>query len=83
MKKLLETLSAISGVNIDEAKELWEKVKENAAKLDVCKGPHDFELVTPELSLRPRYRCTRCKGEVGMKEHRWYNLGLRHGKKRR
>lgn len=58
---------------------LWAKVKANHARLDACKGPHQFVEITPRVA-GPRYRCTTCEGEVDFHAQLWYHKGYEHAK---
>ena len=63
----------------EEAKELWEKVKANCRALEAC-DRHEFKLIgNIDQSLRRRYRCSRCGGEIDSHAYHWYELGVRHG----
>lgn len=63
-----------------DMQEIFLSVKDNHARLDACKGPHDFVCERPDKPLGAKHRCTLCGGTVdGVKLH-WYLQGLAHGK---
>ena len=78
MPNSYEVLSQVSGLPLSEMKSIWEQVKANAATLDACAGPHDFQRL--EERLLSKYRCTRCGGTVDGTDKLWYERGLKHGK---
>lgn len=68
-------------MNGEDAKRIWEEVKANIVKLGACPGPHVFEKEPGPATVVPHYVCAVCRGRVDHSAHRWYNLGLQHGRK--
>lgn len=65
-------------MNRDEAKALWQQVRENHKKLASCKL-HDFSIdLTPGKPWGNRYQCVNCGGEVDDTRKEWYEKGLKH-----
>jgi len=75
----LEVLGKVSGLGTDEAKRIFEQVKENQRRLDECVGPHDFQPIGEEKKFGRRHVCTLCKGEIDSINKSWYETGLKHG----
>lgn len=64
-----------------DVKEIFRCVRENAAKLDACAGPHDFVCETPDKPFGAKHRCTLCGGTIRGESLHWYRQGLAHGRK--
>ena len=54
----------------------------NAARLDACAGPHDFERHRDggTLARLGLWRCALCDGETDSKGRHWYETGRTHGR---
>lgn len=75
----LEVLGKVSGLGTDEAKRIFEQVKENHAKLDACDG-HDFEPHERQGKLVRSYKCLCCNGVIDSINRQWYERGRVHEK---
>jgi hypothetical protein len=67
----------------EDAQRIAAQVKANHAALASCPG-HDFKPIDGHnpferrSQLMPRYRCTRCQGELDATAHHWYLQGRNH-----
>jgi len=67
----------------DEALKIFNRVKENNAKLHQCKGPHIFVPYTEDVSALRAFRkkrCIKCSGTLNDLDVLWYERGLKHGR---
>lgn len=77
----LEVLSKVSGVPKKEVDEIWQKVKENKARLDSCELPHDFHTIKENGGLPRKAFCKKCLGVVDVVNARFYKQGLEDAKR--
>lgn len=87
-KSVIDVLSELSGVTKPDIRAMAELVRANLQKLDNCVGPHEFvpfEMYNPNSpkSLIRTYKCVRCEGTLETSKVRWYEIGLKHGEKKR
>lgn len=66
-------LAELSGMERTEVVAMWEKVRQNQAKLSACPY-HEFLPVLP-LATRSRFRCRHCDGEVDSSAYIWHERG--------
>jgi hypothetical protein len=78
MKQVLDKLAKVTGISPEEVGRIFDDVKENKRKLDACEL-HDF-YATGE-GVRSDFLCRRCDGRISRRDHMWYQIGIRHGKK--
>jgi len=71
----LEQLSQVTKLPVSDIKEIARQVKENAARLKGCIGPHDFQPIG-ERRLFDKQKCSKCAGVVDHHGAHWYKLGL-------
>ncbi len=45
-----------------------------------CKGPHQFENITPDKVFGSQWRCKLCGGQVHHTSVVWYRAGLKDGR---
>lgn len=77
----LEEIVELADQEPETMNEILRNVKANIAKLDGCKGPHEFALSEPEEGqVVRRYVCSKCGGHVEAIYKLWYEEGLAHGK---
>lgn len=58
------------------------EVRANAARLEACTGPHNFqpsEWWKGAGSMVRRYTCAKCQGSADPLAVSWYEKGLQHG----
>lgn len=73
-----QALSAVSGIPEAEVSDIFNQVKANHAALRSCTG-HVFKDITPaKETIRKKYHCTKCHGEIDGMAHFWYQQGLLH-----
>lgn len=67
------------GLSKKELRDIIDEVRANAARLESCEGPHDFQPESGATPRRPgdRYKCTKCGGMLGAIERLWYERGLK------
>ena len=80
VKDGLEVLSRVSGIPKKEVNEIWQRVKENKARLDSCELPHDFYPINENGRLPRKAVCKECLGVVDITNARFYIQGLRDAK---
>jgi len=73
----IKARSSVSGLPEAEVNGLWEKVRENHARLTKCQGVHKFEAIEKTGGgLGVRFRCTKCGGDVNRDSLYWYAIGV-------
>lgn len=70
-------------ITAEEAKAIFEKIKENRAKLDSCDG-HDFsiDVEAPSPTFRKK-QCSKCGGTANALDVLWYERGVQHERNRK
>ncbi len=68
-------------INKEHLREIFAEVKENARKLQDCKGPHRFNPISSEGVLKKKYQCEICGGVIDAIGKHWYDQGLKHGRR--
>lgn len=63
-----------------ETKKIWDDVQANHKKLKECQRPHEF-VPEDQKKLFTKYVCKKCGGLVDGVNARYYNDGLRDGRK--
>lgn len=77
--QLREFVKATTGADLDP---LWQKVRENHAKLDGCLA-HLFEPERPgQPQIGGRFVCSRCGGSVDSHAKHWYEKGMADARER-
>ena len=61
----------------ETVKQLWEEVKANHARLDLC-NYHEFERIGTDMPTR--FKCKYCQGEIDGINYNWYMKGMTHAK---
>lgn len=73
-------MSDLTGMPRDRLQKLAESVRANHAALSSC-AYHEFEpmapIQPPALSMKQKYRCRYCGGEVESFAHHWHEQGRR------
>lgn len=73
-------ISDLTGMPRDRLQKLAEVVKANHAALSSC-AYHEFDPMAPvwppSLSMKQKYRCRRCGGEIDSHAHYWHEQGRR------
>lgn len=81
VKDGLEALSKVSGVPRKEVDEIYQKVKENKARLDSCELPHDFHTIRENGRFPRKAFCKKCLGVVDVVNANFYKQGLEDAKR--